>query len=1191
MISGVFPFCGMDSVMRHADAPMAAMADSPVIAAVRNAARGGVNRADAPQGRSVRKGIAAGDSGMPLSGAGAAPVTGLSAGRTRLFAGLLCVLLSLAPAGAGAQGPGVWSEDQGGSPPPKVLTGKVSNEAGRPLQGVKVAVKGSAGGVSTGQDGRYRLDVPEGRSVVLVFSFTGMSTQEVEYKGQGTLDVVMKADRQPGSRRITGRVLDERGDPLPGATVMLDGTQAGGSTDVDGRYSIEIPKEGTLKFTFIGMRTETAGTAGKTVINVTMRENSEQLEEVVHTGIYTRNIESFTGSVSTYKTDDLKKIGANNVLRSLSILDPSVIITENNLQGSNPNAKLDFTINGKMNIVDLEQEYETDPNQPLFILDGFETTLETISDLNMDRVESISVLKDAAATAIYGSKAANGVVVVETVKPQQGKLRVNYNGSLTVGWADLDSYDLMNSAQKLEYEKLAGVYATTTSDGGKLNLDENGEIIGESYREEYYRKLELVKEGVDTYWMNEPLRTAYSQSHNLYIDGGDKTFVYGVGLSYNNTMGVMKESSRDVLNGNIRLDYRIRDLSVSNQLTINNTVADNETVPFSRFARMNPFFAKRNENGEVPKYVYRENYGTAYTYIWNPLWDLQQSSYNQNEGVGITDNLQIDWRIWKSLRLRGSLSYSMTKNETKRFVSPNETGEVEKDASVRGSYNKTNATISNYNGRINLTYGEAFGKHTVNVVGGMQFSENSSKSTGLSAQGYMSDEFSNPNFSSGYPDGGKPSSSESKTRSVGYYSNFNYAYDMRYLADFNFTKNGSSQFGIDDPFSTTWSVGVSWNLHNEPFLKNSKVINYLKIRYSYGNPGNQNFDAKLAGSIYSYMTDYSNPFGLNVFVSTWGNNNLKWQKTENHNWGINAQLFNDRLTLSADYSIRKTDPMLVRIDMPLSTGATTVPMNVGATDNRSVSASFTAYIFKRPELNWYISANINHNTTKYYNVGDILKEFNDRGRASESLLRIYDGASLSGLYAVRSAGIDPATGNEIFIKKDGTYTYEWNIDDEVLCGDTNPKATGSINTSLTWKGFSISTAFSYRWGGYTQLSTLLNKVENITSDGLNYNQDVRAFTSRWKQPGDKAKFKRIDDISGNTQMSSRFIAKENTIECSSINVGYRTSTARFLKYVKASSFSANFYMNDIFRISNIKEERGLDYPFERSFTLSIGLGF
>ena len=197
---------------------------------------------------------------------------------------------------------------------------------------------------------------------------------------------------------------------------------------------------------------------------------------------------------------------------------------------------------------------------------------------------------------------------------------------------------------------------------------------------------------------------------------------------------------------------------------------------------------------------------------------------------------------------------------------------------------------------------------------------------------------------------------------------------------------------------------------------------------------------------------------------------------------------------------------------------------------------------------------------------------------------------MTGLYVVRSAGIDPATGNEIFIKKDGTHTYEYDASDEILFGDSNPDIQGSINTSLTWKDFSFGASFSYRMGGEVQLTTLLNKVENISTQALEYNQDVRALTDRWQKPGDIVKFKRIDDTS-KTPMSSRFIATENTLQCTSINIGYRTTRAKFLKAIGATSFNVTAYMNDIFRISTIKEERGLNYPFQRSVSFSFGLGF
>lgn len=413
---------------------------------------------------------------------------------------------------------------------------------------------------------------------------------------------------------------------------------------------------------------------------------------------------------------------------------------------------------------------------------------------------------------------------------------------------------------------------------------------------------------------------------------------------------------------------------------------------------------------------------------------------------------------------------------------------------------------------------------------------------------------------------------------------------MRYLIDFNLTTNGASQFGINDPFATTWAVGVGWNVHNEHFLADSKVINYLKLRYSLGNPGNQNYDAKLSSSIYMYNTAHSNPFGLAAWVETWGNNNLKWQRTVTHNFGLDVQFFASRLNLNVDYQMRDTDPLLVRIDMPTSTGAATAPMNVGATDNRSISVSMTYYLIKQREFNWYISGNLNHNTTKYKKIGNLLQEYNERGQASASLLRYYDNASTTGVYAVRSAGIDPATGNEIFIKKDGSYTYEWKQEDEVLIGDSNPKVQGSFQTSLVYKGFTFGASFSYRVGGLTQLSTLFNKVENISSSQLKYNQDKRALYDRWQKPGDIARFKRIDDTNS-TKMSSRFIEKENTFSCNSINIGYRTTNADWLKYIGASAINFTAYMNDIFRISSIKEERGTSYPFERSVSFSIGLNF
>ncbi len=980
-----------------------------------------------------------------------------------------------------------------------------------------------------------------------------------------------------------GVVIDDEGDPLPGVSITIVGKKGlGTATNVDGEFSIRYDQpKCVIQFSYVGMKTQQVrATAGKRM-TVQLETDAQVIGEAVANGIYTRNIESFTGSVSTFNSDDLKMISANNILKSLSALYPSIIMPENTLMGSDPNTMPKLTINGEMNPQALAQEYETDPNQPLFILDGFESTLQAINDLNMDRIESISILKDASATAIYGSKAANGVIVVETKKPEAGRLQLSYNGSLQFAWADLSDYNLMNSEQKLQFELLAGRFG---------NLDDNGLPVSEVDRNSYFDRRRLIDMGHETYWMNEPLRTAVTQTHNLYIQGGDQSFRYGAGLSYSKNEGVMKDSNRDVINGNVNLTYRVDNFSFTNQTTINHVGSTNETVPFSRFSAMSPFYPKYDEaTGLPPKYVFYDT-SSSNPYEWNPIWDMNQNSFKKGDITTITDNFQFEWRVSRQLRLRGNLQYQLQKTTNETYTSPNETSMHSVASDKKGSYTNSNSTANSYSGRLNATYGTAIGLHTINAVGGMQISERNNRSYSFGAAGYSSDTFWNPNFSNGYPENGKPTSTDSKTRNVSYYANGNYAYDMKYLLDFNWTLSGASQFGIDDPFTPTWSVGIGWNIHNESWFKTSSLINYLKVRASYGNPGNQNYDAKLAASIYKFMTEYTNPFGLSNIIEQWGNNGLKWQKTNTYNVGLTATMFDNRLSLNADYQIRKTDPQLVRIDLPGSTGVTSAPMNVGGTDNRSISLSATCYIIKKYNFNWYVSGNLNHYTTTYFGIGDVLQQYNEAGRISSSLARMYDGGSISGLYAVRSLGIDPATGNEMLLKKNGTPTYEWNAEDEVLVGDSNPDIQGNFSTSFLYKGFTFGASFSFKMGGDVTLNTLMDKIENISGDALRKNQDVRALTDRWKKPGDIAKYKRIDDTS-TSHITTRFIKTENTFSCGSINIGYRTATAKFLNTIGATSFDIRFYMNDIFRISNIKEERGLSYPFQRSCSMSLGLSF
>lgn len=1020
--------------------------------------------------------------------------------------------------------------------------------------------------------------------LVLAASIFPIASPQIHAATENALSQTIQSNQ---SSKVTyqGTVIDETGNPLPGVNITYKNSKGiGVITDIDGNFTLAIPSSvHSLIFSYVGMKTQTVRvTSPSEKIKVRMEPDAVAIQETVITGIYTRKAESFTGSMATYSEKELKTVGNQNVLQSLKVLDPSFIVLENNLSGSDPNATMNLNIGGNTNIVGLETEYTTNPNQPLFILDGFETTLSTITDLSMDRVASITILKDAASTAIYGAKAANGVVVVETKKPEAGRLQFNYNGNFGVEWADLTDYNLMNSSEKLQYEKLAGYYGS---------LDANGNIIDEYYQNLYNQRMLRTKQGIDSYWLNEPLQTGFTQSHNIFAEGGDAAFRYGIGMTYTQTQGVMKNSNRDVLNGNVQLTYRIDKFAFTNQTNITNTDVENPTVSFSDFARTNPFYDKYNEYGEIEQVIEEIKSPTGGTqYITNPLWDLDQKSYDKNNQLSFTNNFQIEYRPLPELRIRGKLGIIVGRSNSKQFDSPEMSKYLTTDQLKRGSYSESNTKSSSYDGSLDISYGKTFGKHTVNAIGGMQISENNSNLSMFQAIGYSSDLFSNPNFANGYPEGGRPSSSIAKSRTASYYANFNYGYQLRYLVDFNLRTDGSSVYGVNNPFSTTWSLGLGWNIHNEDFFNKNGVLNYLKLRYSVGNPGNANLNAKMANSIYTYYTQYPNMFGLAALISSWGNSGLKWQRTNENNVGIDIEMFHNRLRLSTDFFIKKTDPLLLSIDFPPSTGISQVPMNIGAMKNIGTTFTGSYIIIRKPDMNWTVNANLRHIRTTYYNIGDLLEKYNEKGRTNQTLTRYYDGASNTALYAVRSAGIDPMTGNEIFIRKDGSYTFKWDSADEVICGDSTPDVEGAFGTSFYWKGFSVNAIFSYRYGGQAFLSTLFNKVENISDVQVKYNQDKRALYDRWQKPGDIAKFKRIDDTS-TTNMSSRFIADDNTLELSTVSVGYETTAGKWLQSIGASSFNVRIYGNSLFRLSTIKEERGIDYPFSRKISASVGIRF
>lgn len=1001
---------------------------------------------------------------------------------------------------------------------------------------------------------------------------------------------VQQQQAQPKTITVKGIVRDKQNHPMPGVTVLLKGTSVGVSTDVEGRYNLIFPemKDAVISFSFIGMETKDVKYTGQTELNVVLEEATLEMDEVVVTGIFERKLDSYTGSAATYKTEDLKMIGSQNVLQSLRTLDPSFHITPNNRFGSDPNKLPDVDIRGKTSVVNLREEYAVDPNQPLYILDGFEVPLQTIVDLNMQRIASVTILKDAASTAIYGSRAANGVLVIETKRPQQGTLRVSYAGDFSVSMPDLTDYNMMNAEEKLEFERLTGYYENGNSDIHRFNL-----------KRLYNERLERVKSGVNSYWLNEPVRTGFSHKHNLYVEGGDDAMLYGMGLSYNGTQGIMKQSDRDVLGFNIDLRYRKGKFRFDNKFSLDYTESNNPAQSFSVYVQTNPYYEK-DYVGSVPKYlddqnVYHGEEGvSSYSEIKrsNPLYNASLNYMDGTKEISFRNNFQAEWRPIDGMIARGRVSLSKANSKGEVFKSPFHTDFDETIRTERGSYNKSTTDRWTYDGDVTVTYGKLFAeKHQVNVVGGWNFASTRLVNDAFMAIGFPDDNVPNPAFSNQYANT-KPSYSESTTRSTSVYLNANYSYANRYLFDFNFREDGSSVFGTNKRFTSSWSVGLAWNLHNEAFM--GDWADMLKLRFSVGNPGNQNFSAYKAYTTYVYNTGLQNLFGMGANVADYGNPDLKWQKTMDYNLGADIALFDSRLKINADFYYKDTDPMLVTTSLATSTGRETFITNLGAQRTKGLSLSTVVTVMNKPahQFTWNVSLNGRHQKQEYRKIANSLDLMNEELKKT-TLQRYRDGGSPTDIWAVRSGGIDPMTGSEVFIKKDGTYTFDYDNNDEVIVGNTEPKLEGVIGTNVYYRGFSVSLYFRYRLGADYFNHELYNRIENITSF-TSYNQDKRALYDRWQKPGDHAKYRRISSTVSSDEtypMTDRYVQRENTLSGESISVGYEFGEQKWLKAVRLQNLSLRANMNDIFRCSTIKAERGTDYPFARTVSFSVNMTF
>lgn len=998
-------------------------------------------------------------------------------------------------------------------------------------------------------------------------------------QAQDNVTVVVN-DGKVKSNSISGVVYSaDDNEPLIGALVRIVGANVVTITDVNGRFSfksVELKKQ-KLQVSYIGMETQTV-TAGHEM-KVVLKRDSKTLSDVVVNGYFTRKKQTFTGAAKTVTSDEIMKVAPNNILQTLATLDPSLNIAQNNAAGSNPNAVPDLVIRSTTS---LSTSNEVGLNAPLIVIDGVEQSLQALYDMDINDIERVDILKDASATALYGENAANGVIVIERKRVSQSPVRIRYTVTPQLSFADLSSYDYCNAAQKLELEKRAGLYKSET---GKLD-------------ESYFEKLALVTSGIDTDWKSKPVRNSFSHNHSLSISGRGSGLDYNVNANYQNTQGVMKDDGRTRYGMNVYLSYTaINNLVITlrashDQLNTNSS----KYGSFSSYLECNPYDSPYDQYGNLRSELSYE--------MNNPLYEASLSSFDKSQSRTQQVSLDVRYNIKPNFFITAQGSYNTSRGTSDVFRSPDSHDfKNVTNISQKGKYTLGNTGSDQWAAKLVGNYIHNFDNDgtmlTLNLGGEIKRSKSTSST--LVATGFLSDEQNDIAYATTYPDGGKPSGSEDLSASLGGFLAANFMWKNRYVLDGSYRVSGSSKFGSDHRYAPFWSVGAGWNIHNEEFAKKLGWINTLRLRGSYGYTGSVKFSSYQAVTTYKYNSDYLSYTGVGAIPMGMANPDLKWQTTKKLNVGITSSLFGDRLNVNFDVYNEKTTDMLIDRSLPPSSGTTSVKANLGSQTSNGIEFSLWGKIIKTRDWEWSLSVNGLHSKTTINNISDAMKRMNEQNASgftssdgstniasSSPLFQYREGESPSAIYAVRSAGIDPATGNEIFIKKDGSYTYKYDSKDQVSCGDTNPTLQGSISSMLQYKNFSLTASFSYRFGGEMYNSTRALKVENVNP---RKNCDVRAFTDRWTNVGDVKPYIDIAKATGNTSVyTDRFVEKDDELWLSSLYLQYNVPMT-FLKKLHIQKMYLGIGTEDLFRITSAKYERGTSYPFSRSINMSASLTF
>ncbi|MDR0961415.1 MAG: TonB-dependent receptor [Mediterranea sp.] len=928
------------------------------------------------------------------------------------------------------------------------------------------------------------------------------------------------------TNRVRGTVVDATtGDPIIGANVIVKGSGTGTITNIDGEFTLEAATGTTLEISYIGYVTQEVRASGS-VMSIRLKEDAQALSEVVVVGYSTQRRESLTGALQTLKSDELLSTTSASVENLLSGKAPGVYVVPGD---GSPDSKGNVIIRGNTSI--------NGNADPLWVVDGVIVGSRSNNSLNPNDIETMTILKDAASTAIYGSQGANGVVVVTTKRAKSDKVGINASAKFGVSTLTNGKQQMMNGAELYDYYKSFS----------------NAEAISFPRWNE-----QLRNDNFD--WWKLATHTGLVQDYNVSLTGGSNNMKTFFSVGYYNEDGAIRGYDYNRYNARFRMEYKLWDrLTIKPMLSGSRKDIRDASYSVTAMYSNLPWDSPYMPDGTLTPHRPSTWVNSAST---NYLLDLSYGNYGESRTYSFMGNFDFDVRITDWLTFSSVNNFTYDGYSYHGYTDPRSSG----GESVNGRVTENNSrTERRYTNQL-LRYNQAFGKHAVNAIFGYEFSDYDYKYTNSQGTSMISgfeslDVTAVPEVAKGY-------TNTSAMQSIIF--NANYAYDDKYLAQVSFRRDGASNFGENAKYGNFFSVSGGWLLNKENFLSDAKWLDLLKVRASYGSTGNR------PSSLYPHMDLYSltgikynDNFG--ALISQIGNKDLTWEKTYTTGIGVDFN-FLKRFRLSLDYYNKYTSNILLQQPVSGLTGVTSVWKNIGEMSNQGIELTIGADIITTSDWNWSISGNLGYNQNEVKKLYAQRKADGTMEETPKILPSFYNiagtmsriltpGESATSYYGREWAGVNPETGAPQWYKTDTdgkrVLTENYTEADQVILGDYSPKVFGGFQTDLRWKRFDLSAQFGYSLGG---------KIYNYSrqeydSDGTYTDRNqmkLKKGWTRWEKAGDIATHPKAsyNNQSKANQVSSRYIESGDYLKLRTLTIGYNFDLSKHNIQTLRLSFTA-----------------------------------